>query len=1027
MRVHSEDSGQKEIVTRCEGAMKIKIRYFTSLALSVLISLTVISGPCAASTISSRSVEAEPAGQTFTLVSLKHETVGALTRILVESNAPPLYTVFRPTDQLIIVDMPGGDGSGLAAEYQVKNALVDSIKVRKTGGGGARSESAKAVTRLEISVRGPMRDRSSLKGNTLVIELSPEQTAEAAEVQPLSTPGIERPGVYVQPKSVSATVKTASTDTVAKPSKADYSTSRVNADKPATLVRDVRADRTARGVKIFIDTDGKAQFKDFTLTNPDRIVVDVVGVKNALGNRNIELGSGSVERVRVGQPSASVVRIVLDSTSKSAYHVAREGSSLVVSIGEGSAEDAGAKAVPVVNPPAQTRAQTPAQTHIPVTQGVKTNSAEKTKQDLAPSTSTKDDSNKNQTQAIARNNPPAQVPPAVSKPGVTNGGTTSGKTTQSTSGAKEKITSEVSSLPINTPAGYRSATEAQRGNERIIAGNSPATGTTPSRPQSGRARQEGAFCDPGFVGGPTSFDLRSGVDIRDMLRFISAQYGVNFIVDKSVGTVPVDIRVTEMPWNMVMEEVMRANRLGAVCGGGGRIIRIATLAAIKEEQEAQRSLKEEQAKSIPLETKIFHLKYARAAGALSATGSGRSGGGGSGGGGGSSSGGGGGGGGTSGNRGIIQIINSRLSTRGKSEVDGRTNSLIITDLPENIKSIEDILAKLDLPEPQVEIEARIVIANRSFLRDIGVELAAAAVNTKTGASAIGETSAVGISPTGGLANAGGTAGGGGAGGSSGGTNPLGPNLVGPISTNALRATASSVLSLTTGLLGTSIISTALSAHERKGQIRTIAAPRITAQDNQTAEIVNGVQIPVQTVSNNTITTTFVTAALRLEITPQIIEETGEVQMHVVAENNSVNTAIAQQLNSGIPGIDTQSAESTVRVTDGGTTVMGGITVDRESQFQTRTPGLSKLPIFGNLFKRRETERNADEILFFITPRIVRGEGPSNLAPQRSAVEGAAAGNQVASKGAGAQPEQKAAQNNQPVAKAPAAPAKGGQQ
>src|SRR4029450_6328811 len=103
----------------------------------------------------------------------------------------------------------------------------------------------------------------------------------------------------------------------------------------------------------------------------------------------------------------------------------------------------------------------------------------------------------------------------------------------------------------------------------------------------------------------------------------------------------------------------------------------------------------------------------------------------------------------------------------------------------------------------------------------------------------------------------------------------------------------------------------------KGQIRTIASPRVTTTDQQPAEIVNGVQIPVQTVSNNTITTTFVTAALRLQITPQIIEENGEVVMRVIAENNTVNTALASSFNNGTPGINTQSAESTVRVPDGG--------------------------------------------------------------------------------------------------------------
>jgi type IV pilus assembly protein PilQ len=197
-----------------------------------------------------------------------------------------------------------------------------------------------------------------------------------------------------------------------------------------------------------------------------------------------------------------------------------------------------------------------------------------------------------------------------------------------------------------------------------------------------------------------------------------------------------------------------------------------------------------------------------------------------------------------------------------------------------------------------------------------------------------------------------------------------------------------VLSLTTGAIGTGILSMALSASETKGQIRTIASPRVTTTDNKTAEIVNGVQIPVQTVSNNTITTTFVTAALRLEITPQIIEENGQVLMHVVAENNTVNFSLAGQFNNGTPGINTQSAESTVLVADGGTTVMGGINIDTESHSLNRTPGVSRIPLLGELFKKRSTRRDSDEILFFLTPRIVRNDGTVGpRVPQRSSVEG----------------------------------------
>jgi type IV pilus assembly protein PilQ len=343
----------------------------------------------------------------------------------------------------------------------------------------------------------------------------------------------------------------------------------------------------------------------------------------------------------------------------------------------------------------------------------------------------------------------------------------------------------------------------------------------------------------------------------------------------------------------------------------------------------------------------------------------------------------------------MNIVNSRLSSRGRIEIDTRTNSLIITDLPEYTQVVEDMISKLDRPEPQVEIEARIVIANRNFLRDIGSELAGGVLG-KNGRAGIFETTPAQFSGGGlsaGGAAAGGSSGSSGSGGSSGSsgstTKGLGPNLLGPFADTSLRAgVANTVLGLTTGALGTGILSAALSASETKGQIRTIASPRVTTTDNKTAEIVNGVQIPVQTVSNNTITTTFVTAALRLEITPQIIEENGQVLMHVVAENNSVNFSLANQFNNGTPGIDTQSAESTVLVGDGGTTVMGGINIDSEGSTINRTPGVSRIPLLGELFKHRSTRREDREILFFLTPRIVRNDGTLGpRMPQRSSLEG----------------------------------------
>jgi type IV pilus assembly protein PilQ len=958
--------------------MKTARRFIASLALAALVSnVFVLAGTRVAG-------KSRPDGQAFTLVSLKTESEGGLTRILIESNAPPLYTVFRPTDRLILVDLPGGEGSQLAPQYAANSSLVETINVRKSRIGAA----SRATTRVEIAVRGRVRDKSRVNGNTLIIELSGAEAAaepaKAKAAEPAKAEA-ETSGVHVQPLPVAKTNTTAAADR-ARPQPA--------ALKPATLVRAVRQATDGGAFRIIVDADGAAQFKDFMLADPWRVVVDVTGVHSAFGNKTFPVNSASVERLRVGQPSPSVVRIVVDLKAKTTYRVERDGSQLVITIGGGGTSRVNNVKPEVVAPQPSAAEVKVAGQRVDNDKAAQSEPASKPVANPAAQHSTPQPS----TPQPSTPQPLAMNQPAPVAPGTAN---------------------NTQPPPSNT---VRSLMDAQRSAQPNTV--PPGVASSPAPRQQGQL----AFCDQNFVGGPISFDLRAGVDIRDMLRFVSQQYGVNFILDKSVGPVPVDIRVTDIPWNQVIDSVLRANRLGAVCESSGRMIRVATLVAIKEEEQQQREIAEEQNKKEPLETKIIHLRYARAAGSLGNTGSGASGRGGGGGGGG---GGGAGGGGGQGTGTLLGIANARLSPRGRIEMDLRTNTLIVTDLPVNVKAVSDIITQLDKPEPQVEIEARIVIANRSFLRDIGSELGAAAINRNQGSIGLLETGAVKIDPSGSVTTPDGQGGGGakgdgaaGAGGSSN-TGQIGPNLLGPFSTNALRnGAANTVLSLTTGLIGTSIISMALSASERKGQVRIIASPRITAQDNQTAEIINGVQIPVQTTSNNTITTTFVTAALRLEITPQIIEETGEVLMHVVAENNTVNSALATQLNGGTPGINTQAAESVVRVQDGGTTVMGGVNIDTEANTQNRTPGMSRIPVLGHLFKRQSTERSMDEILFFITPRIIRQDGTMMPRQQRSSLEGTPnpAGPQRAVAPATVSPNVNAKAQNNPQ---PAASGRGG--
>src|SRR5215470_9830010 len=244
--------------------------------------------------------------------------------------------------------------------------------------------------------------------------------------------------------------------------------------------------------------------------------------------------------------------------------------------------------------------------------------------------------------------------------------------------------------------------------------------------QSDQGKQYG---QPGFVGEPINLNVVSA-DIRDILNYITEQYGVNFVIDSSVGAVPVTVNVSDVPWNVALDAVLKANRLGIE--SNGNILRVATTDVLAKEAETQKVINDSRLDASPLVTEFIRLNYARASGTLAqAAGSTGAFSGGatnlsfSAGAGGDSTGG-------SGDQGLLPIISRRLSRRGGIEVDGRSNTLIITDVKENIDAIRQLVAILDQPEPQVEIETRIVIAQRNFSRDLGAQLSLGAQNPSRG-------------------------------------------------------------------------------------------------------------------------------------------------------------------------------------------------------------------------------------------------------------------------------------------------------
>jgi type IV pilus assembly protein PilQ len=414
-----------------------------------------------------------------------------------------------------------------------------------------------------------------------------------------------------------------------------------------------------------------------------------------------------------------------------------------------------------------------------------------------------------------------------------------------------------------------------------------------------------------YTGNPVSLDFQ-GADLRAVLRTFSEISGLNLVIDPTIqGTV--DVALKDVPWDQALDIILRANKLGYVVDG--TIVRIAPLTVLAEEETQRRKLAEEQALAGELRVLTRSLSYAKA-------------------------------------EDLTKLLTATaLSQRGSIQTDPRTNTIIINDLAERLERASTLLNTLDRPEPQVEIEARIVQTTREFARRLGVQWG---FNGRASPD-LGNTLPLAFPNQ---VNVGGRTGG--AQGPAGDQTSTGVNLG---ITGAASAAGISLGSIN----GALNLDVALSAIERSGQGRILSTPKVSTQNNIEAEITQGIQIPIQTVANNTVTVTFRDAALTLRVQPQITTA-NTVIMKITMENSAPD--FSRAIN-GIPPIDTQRALTQVLVSSGETTVIGGIYVSREQTSQDRTPGINRVPLLGWLFKRNEFTDESRELLIFITPKILR--------------------------------------------------------
>jgi len=426
-----------------------------------------------------------------------------------------------------------------------------------------------------------------------------------------------------------------------------------------------------------------------------------------------------------------------------------------------------------------------------------------------------------------------------------------------------------------------------------------------------------------YTGAPISVNLKN-VDLQDFFRLIHEISGLNVVVDPGVKG-SLTLVLDNVPWDQALDIVLKNNDLDKELDGN--VLRIATKATVKREADEAKDLAKSQVEAADLVTTTRVLSYAKASE-------------------------------------ISETIKKFLSPRGDVLADPRTNTLIISDIPTIIPVVDNLIRELDKRSQQVEIEARVVAANRSFARDLGSQFAFSGSATG-GRNTFGGANAVGTSPISRFVP----------------PLPTPPLVVGGVAPPTGSTSTAAVMPLVTNLAAsvpTSGVSYAfssanfaldyiISAAEAKGVGKLLSKPTEITQNNEQVTIKQGTKIPIQTVINNTISVQFVDAVLELQVTPQITKE-GTIFMTIHVENTQIDPAIPRI--QGIPALDTQSEDTKVLVDDGQTIRIGGIIVSNQQTTINEVPFVGSIPIVGQLFRHTSISTNSQELLFFITPRIL---------------------------------------------------------
>ena len=643
------------------------------------------------------------------------------------------------------------------------------------------------------------------------------------------------------------------------------------------------------------------------LSNPERLVLDFVSAR-ITARRRTSSSISPIRDVRAAQFSPAIARVVIDLDRSDSYAVKSVDGGVAVEF----------KSVP------SSFSSQPRQNADP---GTAADAAVVPDSKLKSSSGVADDSSAATTasQAATSSNIPAATDP-VPQSSSAQQSQASGAQQSGATQASSATTPPATPVQPSAPAAAASpSVQPAVAQQQPVAPDTASVGQTPSAPApvpvSAPApgvptaiitqQSAGGSASTKYTGTPTSLNFKD-LDVLDFFRLIHELSGMNVVVDPDVKG-RLTIVLDNVPWDQALDIVLKNFDLDKQVDGN--VIRIATKATMKREADEARDLAKAQVDAADLVTTTHVLSYAKA-GELTDT------------------------------------VKKFLSSRGDVFADARTNTLIISDIPSVMPVIENLLRELDRRSQQVEIEARVVAANRSFSRELGSQFAFAGASPSRNNVVGGNPSlGSGLNRTGGL--------------------PVPPLVVGsgtapPLATNlgATVATSGLAYSFSSANFALDYL---ISAAESKGVGKLLSRPKLVAQNNLQSTVKQGTKIPIQTVVNNTITVQYQDVVLELQVTPQITAD-GTIFMNIHVENTQIDPAIPRV--NGIPALDTQSEDTQVTVSDGQTIMMGGIIVSSQRTDIEEVPYVGSLPIIGRLFKHTTVSTSSQELLFFITPRIL---------------------------------------------------------